>query len=128
MLNRSPSSVGVFGVPIDETHALRPCNVYGESKLMTERMLEWFHIAHGLRLTQRQTRGPPGEEAQRRRRRSIGHATQDRFIDRHVRRAVVLAGVEESPGGEGIHEMGDWPVGELVGCGEIIARCKRQEV
>ena len=47
------STAALFGdperVPIDETHPLRPCNVYGESKLMTERMLEWFHRIHGLR-------------------------------------------------------------------------------
>jgi UDP-glucose 4-epimerase len=47
------STAALFGdperVPIDETHALRPCNVYGESKLITERMLEWFHRIHGLR-------------------------------------------------------------------------------
>jgi UDP-glucose 4-epimerase len=47
------STAALFGdperVPIDETHPLRPCNVYGESKLMSERMLEWFHRIHGLR-------------------------------------------------------------------------------
>ncbi|MCL5287183.1 MAG: UDP-glucose 4-epimerase GalE [Acidobacteria bacterium] len=47
------STAALFGdperVPIDETHPLRPCNVYGESKLITERMLKWFHVIHGLR-------------------------------------------------------------------------------
>jgi UDP-arabinose 4-epimerase len=36
-------------VPIDEDHPQRPVNPYGESKLFVERMLEWFHGAHGLR-------------------------------------------------------------------------------
>jgi UDP-glucose 4-epimerase len=36
-------------VPIDEDHPNDPTNPYGESKLMTERMLRWFHDLHGLR-------------------------------------------------------------------------------
>ena len=47
------STAALFGdperVPVDETHPLRPCNAYGESKLITEQMLEWFHRIHGLR-------------------------------------------------------------------------------
>ena len=47
------STAALFGnpvrVPIDETHPLQPCNVYGESKLITEKMLGWFHRIHGLR-------------------------------------------------------------------------------
>jgi UDP-glucose 4-epimerase len=35
--------------PIREEDALRPTNAYGESKLLAERMLEWFHRIHGLR-------------------------------------------------------------------------------
>jgi len=35
--------------PIREEDALRPTNAYGESKLLVERMLEWFHRIHGLR-------------------------------------------------------------------------------
>lgn len=35
--------------PIDEEHPLNPTNAYGESKLLVERMLEWFHRIHGLR-------------------------------------------------------------------------------
>ena len=34
--------------PIVETDALQPTNVYGESKLLVERMLPWFHRIHGL--------------------------------------------------------------------------------
>ena len=34
--------------PIVETDPLRPTNVYGESKLLVERMLPWFHRIHGL--------------------------------------------------------------------------------
>lgn len=35
--------------PIREEDALQPTNAYGESKLLVERMLEWFHRIHGLR-------------------------------------------------------------------------------
>lgn len=47
------SSAAVYGnaqsVPIEETALLSPVSVYGESKLLTERMLEWFHKIHNLR-------------------------------------------------------------------------------
>jgi len=47
------STAALFGnpdqVPIDETHALHPTNAYGESKLLTERMLDWLNRVHGLR-------------------------------------------------------------------------------
>jgi len=35
--------------PIFEEAALRPTNVYGESKLMVEHMLRWFNQIHGFR-------------------------------------------------------------------------------
>lgn len=47
------STAAVYGepevVPISETAALRPTNAYGESKLLVEQMLGWFHRIHGLR-------------------------------------------------------------------------------
>lgn len=47
------STAAVYGspeqLPIREEHPLRPTNVYGESKLMVECMLEWFHRLHGFR-------------------------------------------------------------------------------
>ncbi len=47
------STAAVYGepesVPILEDARLQPSNVYGESKLMVERMLQWFHRIHGLR-------------------------------------------------------------------------------
>jgi UDP-glucose 4-epimerase len=47
------STAALFGepeyTPIDEDHPLHPTNVYGESKLLVERMLAWFHQIHGLR-------------------------------------------------------------------------------
>ena len=47
------STAAVYGepqsVPIVEDHPLSPTNAYGESKLIVERMLGWFHRAHGLR-------------------------------------------------------------------------------
>jgi UDP-glucose 4-epimerase len=47
------STAAVYGepetVPIRETAALRPTNTYGESKLLVEYMLGWFHRIHGLR-------------------------------------------------------------------------------
>lgn len=47
------STAAVFGeaqyVPIDERHPLAPINAYGESKLMFERLLDWYHSSYGLR-------------------------------------------------------------------------------
>jgi UDP-glucose 4-epimerase len=47
------STAALYGnpakTPIEEEDALRPTNAYGESKLLVERMLEWFHRIHGLR-------------------------------------------------------------------------------
>ena len=47
------STAAVYGeprqTPILEDEPLAPTNAYGESKLLVERMLAWFHQAHGLR-------------------------------------------------------------------------------
>jgi UDP-glucose 4-epimerase len=47
------STAALYGTPdrtpIEETDPLRPTNAYGESKLLVERMLAWFHHVHGLR-------------------------------------------------------------------------------
>jgi UDP-glucose 4-epimerase len=47
------STAALYGepetVPIPETAVLRPTNAYGESKLLVEHMLAWFHRIHGLR-------------------------------------------------------------------------------
>jgi UDP-glucose 4-epimerase len=47
------STAALFGnparTPIAEEDALQPTNAYGESKLLVERMLEWFHRIHRLR-------------------------------------------------------------------------------
>ena len=47
------STAAVYGepesVPIQEDARLKPTNVYGESKLLVETMLNWFHAIHGLR-------------------------------------------------------------------------------
>ena len=47
------STAAVYGepetVPIKEDARLKPTNVYGESKLMVETMLNWFYAIHGLR-------------------------------------------------------------------------------
>jgi UDP-glucose 4-epimerase len=47
------STAAVYGepedVPIQEDAKLKPTNVYGESKLLVERMLSWFNQIHGLR-------------------------------------------------------------------------------
>ncbi len=46
------STAAVYGMPertpIKETDPLHPANAYGESKLLVERMLDWFHRIHGL--------------------------------------------------------------------------------
>lgn len=47
------STAALYGnperTPIEEDDPLRPTNAYGESKLLLERMLAWFHQIHGLR-------------------------------------------------------------------------------
>ncbi|MGQ9516657.1 MAG: UDP-glucose 4-epimerase GalE [Anaerolineae bacterium] len=47
------STAAVYGIaeeiPITEEAPLHPVNVYGESKLMVERMLEWYGRIYGLR-------------------------------------------------------------------------------
>jgi UDP-glucose 4-epimerase len=47
------STAALYGTPertpIEETDALRPTNTYGETKLLVERMLEWFNHILGLR-------------------------------------------------------------------------------
>jgi UDP-glucose 4-epimerase len=47
------STAALFGnpkrTPIQEEDTLQPTNAYGESKLLVERMLAWFHRIHGLR-------------------------------------------------------------------------------
>ena len=47
------STAALYGnpvkTPIEEDDALLPTNAYGESKLLVEHMLAWFHRIHGLR-------------------------------------------------------------------------------
>jgi UDP-glucose 4-epimerase len=47
------STAAVYGepesTPIREDAPLRPTNAYGESKLLVEQMLSWFHRVHGFR-------------------------------------------------------------------------------
>jgi UDP-glucose 4-epimerase len=47
------STAALYGnpkrTPIEEDDVLNPTNAYGESKLLVERMLAWFHRIHGLR-------------------------------------------------------------------------------
>jgi UDP-glucose 4-epimerase len=47
------STAALYGsperTPIEETDKLFPTNAYGESKLLVEQMLAWFHRIHGLR-------------------------------------------------------------------------------
>jgi UDP-glucose 4-epimerase len=47
------STAALYGdperIPIAEDDPLRPTNAYGESKLIVERMLDWFNRIHGLR-------------------------------------------------------------------------------
>jgi UDP-glucose 4-epimerase len=46
------STAAVYGepehIPLSEDNVLKPVNAYGESKLALERMLEWYHRAHGI--------------------------------------------------------------------------------
>ena len=46
------SRAAVYGepksVPIQEDHPTRPVNPYGETKLVIERALAWYHVAYGI--------------------------------------------------------------------------------
>ena len=66
------STAALYGMPertpIEETDPLRPTNAYGESKLLVEQMLAWFHRIHGLRYASLRyfnaagAAGPQGED------------------------------------------------------------------
>jgi len=47
------STAATFGepeyIPVDEEHPQNPINAYGESKLMFEKVLDWYHRAYGLK-------------------------------------------------------------------------------
>lgn len=47
------STAALYGdperTPIEETDRLAPTNAYGESKLLVERVLDWYYRLHGLR-------------------------------------------------------------------------------
>ncbi len=47
------STAATFGEPeyspINEEHIQKPINAYGESKLMFEKILDWYHSAYGLK-------------------------------------------------------------------------------
>ena len=47
------STAALYGdpqrIPIEEDDELRPTNAYGESKLLVEKMLDWFQRIHGFR-------------------------------------------------------------------------------
>jgi UDP-glucose 4-epimerase len=47
------STAAVFGepeyTPVDEEHPQSPINAYGESKLMFEKVLEWYYKAYGIK-------------------------------------------------------------------------------
>jgi len=47
------STAATFGepeyTPIDEKHPQKPINAYGESKLMFEKILDWYHLAYGFK-------------------------------------------------------------------------------
>lgn len=47
------STAALYGepenIPIRESDTLKPTNVYGESKLLVERVLDWFNRIHGFR-------------------------------------------------------------------------------
>src|SRR5713226_7526850 len=49
------STAALFGepvrTPIDEDHPTVPINPYGQSKLMFEQILDWYHRCYGLRFT-----------------------------------------------------------------------------
>lgn len=63
------STAALYGqprsLPIPEDAPLDPTNAYGESKLLVERMLRWFHDLHGLRYASLRYFNAAGATAQR---------------------------------------------------------------
>src|SRR6185437_11540053 len=63
------STAALYGTPertpIEETDALQPTNAYGQSKLLVEEMLEWFHRIHGLRYASLRYFNAAGAEGER---------------------------------------------------------------
>lgn len=75
------SSAAVYGsprfVPIDETHPCEPLNPYGETKLIFEKIVNWYHKAHDLSVVSfRYFNAAGGDPA--------GRAGESHFIETHL--------------------------------------------
>jgi UDP-glucose 4-epimerase len=86
------STAALYGnperVPIEEDAALRPTNPYGESKLMVERMLAWFHETRGLRYASLRYFNAAGATGER----GENHKPESHLIPRILRVALGRAG------------------------------------
>jgi len=82
------STAALYGnperVPIEEDDALRPTNPYGESKLIVERMLSWFHQTRGLRYASLRYFNAAGATGQR----GENHKPETHLIPRLLRVAL----------------------------------------
>ena len=82
------STAALYGnperVPIEEDDALRPTNPYGESKLIVERMLCWFHQTRGLRYASLRYFNAAGATGQR----GENHKPETHLIPRLLRVAL----------------------------------------
>ena len=82
--------------PIPETHAQRPINSYGETKLAIERALPHFERAHGLRSTTLRYFNAAGADPD-------GELGEDHSPEIHV----IPRAIEAAKGGPGLQVFGD---------------------
>jgi len=82
--------------PITETHAQRPINSYGESKLVVERALPHYERAHGIRAIALRYFNAAGADPD-------GELGEDHSPEIHV----IPRALDASAGGEGLKVFGD---------------------
>ena len=75
------SSAAVYGspryVPIDEAHPTEPTNPYGETKLIFEKIVNWYHKAHDLSAVMFRYFNAAGADLQ-------GRVGENHFIETHL--------------------------------------------
>ena len=104
------STAATFGdpqyIPIDEKHSQIPINAYGESKLMFEKVLDWYHRAYGLKFNAFRYFNAAGASA----RLGEHHKHESHLIPMVLRRALGEQGIggAERRVRNGAGERGRW--------------------
>jgi UDP-glucose 4-epimerase len=87
------SSAAVYGnpryVPIDEQHGCDPVNPYGETKLIFEKIVNWYHMAHDLSVVSFRYFNAAGADPS-------GRAGEGHFIETHLIPRVFQVANKES--------------------------------